>query len=108
MDATSTKKRSKKAGQGGPEGIEQGEAHSNGAKATTAPRSLAVAIQGVTTGAEFAALMSALMSDVIEGTIDPSVANAACNAGGKLLKVVEMQHRFRAQPQDEVPLKLVS
>lgn len=37
--------------------------------------------------------MSALMSDVIEGNITPVVSNAAVNAGGKLLKVVEMQLR---------------
>jgi hypothetical protein len=38
--------------------------------------------------------MSALMSDVIEGKISPQVANATCNAGGKLLKVVELQYRY--------------
>ncbi len=42
--------------------------------------------------------MSALMSDVIEGAVAAQVANAACNAGGKLLKVVEMQHKY-GQPQ---------
>lgn len=39
-------------------------------------------------------MMSALMSDIIEGRISPEVANATCNAGGKLLKVVEMQYKF--------------
>lgn len=34
------------------------------------------------------------MSDVIEGRVAPGVANAACNAGGKLLKVVEMQYKY--------------
>ena len=38
--------------------------------------------------------MSAMMSDIIQARIDPVVANAACNAGGKLLKVVEMQYRY--------------
>lgn len=27
----------------------------------------------------------------------PAVGNAACNAGGKLLKVVEMQYKFGTQ-----------
>ena len=58
------------------------------------PRSLAVAAGGVHTGAEFANLMSAVMSDVISGSLSPDVANAACNAGGKLLKVVEMQYKY--------------
>lgn len=38
--------------------------------------------------------MSALMSDVLEGTVTPQVANAACNAGGKLLKIVEMEYKY--------------
>jgi hypothetical protein len=56
-------------------------------------RSAAIAAAGVNTGAEFASLMSALMSDVIEGRINPVVSNAAVNAGGKLLKIVEMEYR---------------
>jgi hypothetical protein len=38
--------------------------------------------------------MSAMMSDIIDGSITPSVGNAACNAGGKLLKVVEMNMKY--------------
>jgi len=38
--------------------------------------------------------MSALMTDVIRGSISPEVTNAACNAGGKLLKMVELEHRY--------------
>jgi hypothetical protein len=38
--------------------------------------------------------MSSLMGDLIEGRITPSIGNAVCNAGGKLLKVVEMQHKY--------------
>lgn len=38
--------------------------------------------------------MSALMSDLIEGKITPGVGNAACNAGGKLLKMVEMEAKY--------------
>lgn len=58
------------------------------------PRSLAISERGVRTGKDFANLMSALMSDVIAGRVTPSVGNAACNAGGKLLKVVEMQYKY--------------
>ncbi len=49
------------------------------------------------TGAEFANLMSAMMSDIISSRITPAVGNAACNAGGKLLKVVEMQYKYGTQ-----------
>lgn len=59
-----------------------------------APRSLPIAAKGVKTGHDFANLMSALMSDLIEGRVTPSIGNATCNAGGKLLKVVEMQYKY--------------
>lgn len=39
-------------------------------------------------------MMSALMSDTISGRISPQVANATVNAGGKLLKVVELQMKY--------------
>jgi hypothetical protein len=58
------------------------------------PRSLVIAARGVKTGHDFASLMSALMSDLIEGRVTPNIGNATCNAGGKLLKVVEMQYKY--------------
>ena len=42
--------------------------------------------------------MSAMMSDILMGTMNANTANAAVNAGGKLLKVAEMQRKF-GQPQ---------
>jgi len=46
------------------------------------------------------------MSDVIEGRISPVVSNAAVNAGGKLLKVVEMEYKYGRQPEaQEAPRK---
>ncbi len=45
-------------------------------------------------------MMSALMSDVIEGNVTPQVANATVNAGGKLLKVVELQLKYGSQPEN--------
>lgn len=64
------------------------------------------AAQGVQTSRDFAGMMSALMSDVIEGRIAPQVANAVVNAGGKLLKVVEMQIRYGAQVGNDKILTL--
>ena len=75
------------------------------------PRSLAVSAKGVETGEDFARLMSALMSDVIEGRITPDISNAAVNAGGKLLKVIEMQYKYGSGAQAEVarkPFRLVA
>ena len=59
-----------------------------------APRSAAIANRGIRTGQDFANLMSGLMSDLIAGRVTPSVGNATCNAGGKLLKVVELQYKY--------------
>lgn len=42
-------------------------------------------------------MMSALMSDIISGRVTPAVGNATCNAGGKLLKIVEMQYKYGTQ-----------
>ncbi len=44
--------------------------------------------------------MSAPMSDVIQGHITPSMCNAACNAGGKLLKIVEMNAKYGTVSKD--------
>ena len=66
------------------------------------PRSLSLAERGVRTGADFANMMSALMSDIIADRITPSKANAACNAGSKLLKVVEMQYKSGGKENDRV------
>lgn len=62
-------------------------------------RSVAIAAAGIRTGQDFAALMTALMSDIIEDRISPNVANAAINAGGKLLKVVELQYKYNSLPK---------
>ncbi len=70
------------------------------------PRSLAVAHRGVKDIGDFAEMMSGLMSDVLLGTVAPQVANAAINAGGKLLKAAEMQIRY--QKQEPKKLVLVS
>ena len=52
--------------------------------------------------------MSALMSDEIEGRLTPSVSNAAVNAGGKLLKVVEMQYKYGSTQEDKRPSLLLA
>lgn len=41
--------------------------------------------------------MSSLMSDLIDGRVTPSIGNATCNAGGKMLKVIEMQYKYGTQ-----------
>lgn len=58
------------------------------------PRSLEHFEKGVRTAAQLAAGMSMLMADLITERVGTSVGNAVCNAGGKMLKAAEMQHRF--------------
>lgn len=58
------------------------------------PRCLSIFDKGIHTSKDFALGMSGLMSDLIDGRITPSVGNATCNAGGKLLKVIELQHKY--------------
>lgn len=72
-------------------------------EATEPPRSLSIAVKGVKTGDDFAGLMSALMSDLIEGRVTPQIGNATCNAGGKLLKVVEMQYKYATNSKEPRP-----
>lgn len=62
-------------------------------------KSAEVARAGLNTGADFAKFMGALMGD-LEGTIEPAVAAAACKAGEKLLKVVELQQRHGRENRD--------
>jgi hypothetical protein len=64
------------------------------ARSTKPPRSLAIAARGIKIGQDYAKLMSALMCDLIEGRVTPNVGNATCNAGGKLLKVIEMEYKY--------------
>lgn len=66
------------------------------------PQSLAIANTGVKTGTDFANLMSSLMSDLISGKVTPQIGNAVCNAGGKLLKIVEMKHKYGSATAGEV------
>ncbi len=65
-------------------------------------KSLMYAERGIKTSADFASMMSLLMSDLISGRVSAQVGNAVCNAGGKLLKIVEMQHRY-GTPEGQQP-----
>jgi hypothetical protein len=69
---------------------------------TQEPRSLSISKGGITTAEDFASLMSSVMSDVIDGRLSPPVANAVCNAGGKLIKIVEMQYKYAGKPSQAV------
>ena len=83
---------------------ETGEENTNGnQEIVKKPRSLEISAAGTATGAQFANLMSAVMADVIDGSLSTDVSNAVCNAGGKLLKVVEMQYKYGGQQKHQGP-----
>lgn len=41
------------------------------------------------------------MSDLIAGKVTPQIGNAVCNAGGKLLKIVEMKYKYGTNKSEE-------
>jgi len=63
----------------------------------SASRAKPIAARGIYSAETFANVMSALMTDVLTGAVEPQVANAVCNSGGKLLKVVELQRKCGGQ-----------
>ena len=65
----------------------------------TSPTAAKLADSGITTGADFSRVMAALLADVVGGRIEPNRANAACNVAGKLIRMVEMQHKYGKQVQ---------
>lgn len=72
------------------------------------PRCAAVA-DAIVSSRDFANFMSALVGDIVTGRIGVREANAACNAGGKLLKIVELEHKYGrkvAATQPAAPLSL--
>lgn len=58
------------------------------------PRCIAVAERGIRTGADMAEFMSLAMGDIVSNRLTPSKGNAAINAAGKLLKVVELRFKY--------------
>lgn len=69
----------------------KGDGVSKGHVTAPGARSLTISRRGIRSADDFAEMMSALMSDLMDGKVSIPIANATCNAGGKLLKVVEMQ-----------------
>lgn len=61
------------------------------------PTAAKLADAGIATGADFSRVMAALLADVVGGRIEPNRANAACNVAGKLIRMVEMQHKYGKQ-----------
>lgn len=75
---------------------------------SSAPRSLTIAKRGIRNSKDFRDAMSAIMSDLIEGRITPSVGNASCNAGGKLLRMVELEYKYGTDPQRGGPARTLT
>lgn len=65
-----------------------------GVQETKGPKFLAVLHGGIHTDVDFAKLMSAIMTDTLTEAISPTVASAAINAGGKILKANELKIKY--------------
>jgi hypothetical protein len=61
------------------------------------PMSVAIAAGGINTSRQLCNLLSALMTDILLGKVTPQAGNATANSCGKLLKTVELQHRYGVQ-----------
>ena len=70
------------------------------------PRSVQIASRGIRTAEDGANFQAALIGDIMTGDVKEKAANAACNAMGKLLKIVDMQHRYSNAP-GEPPKPLI-
>jgi hypothetical protein len=42
-------------------------------------------------------MMTALMADTVMGRVQPQTANATCNVAGKIIRMVELQHKYGRQ-----------
>jgi len=80
---------------------ENGEAGTHGSASVPAtagpvdsPRCVELFSRGITSSEQFAQAFSALMGDLASGRLTPNVGNAICNAGGKMLKVKEMEIKY--------------
>lgn len=71
------------------------------------PRSVQIASRGIRTADDAANFQSALLGDVMTGSVTEKRSNAACNAMGKLLKIVDMKHRYGGDSRENnKPLQL--
>lgn len=79
----------------------------NVVKTTVPTASARIAADGITSSNNFGKLMSAIISDVLNNRISTDVANAACNAGGKMLKCIELRFKYgSSQVPEPKPLSL--
>lgn len=60
-------------------------------------RAIKVARDGIDNSRQFTNLFSGLIADLAEQKVTASIANAMCNAGGKILKMVELEIRYGQQ-----------
>ncbi len=72
----------------------KGTPHTKEKPLAVVARSLEIVKKGVKSSQDMIDVMAALMCDSIEGNITPGTCNAACNAAGKLMKMLELQIRY--------------
>lgn len=70
-------------------------------RSKSSAESLEVSARGIKTSQDFNDTMTALIGDLLAGRVTPQVGNAVCNAGGKLLKMVELQAKYGQRPPEK-------
>lgn len=74
---------------------------------STVPKSVKIASSGITTDQDAASFLSALIGDTLTNKVPVREANATINAMGKMLKLVELRHRYGSADGNGGSLKLV-
>ena len=62
-------------------------------------RSLVLAERGIKTSRDFTEVFLAMIPDVLSERLTPRVSNGACNAGGKVLKMIELESKYGKNPK---------
>lgn len=70
------------------------------------PRSVSIASSGIRDDQDAAEFLSAVIGDVMTQSVSVRIANTSVNALGKLLKLVDMRHRY-GDPEKARSLQLV-
>ena len=71
-----------------------GEAH----EVVHIPASLTVARKGIKSSSDFCEFYAAMISDVVSGQMTPQQANAACNGGDKIIKMLDLERKYGTRP----------
>ncbi len=68
------------------------------------PKSTEMAMRGIHTDADCAAVFTQLVGDTLSGAVDRHRTNAACNSIRQVLRMIELKHKYGSAGE---PIKLI-